>query len=90
MSSIIPFESLNVSWYVIELEEILNEAERRWLRPAEICEILRNHKKFKLTPDPPVMPPGISYFSLNFMPLLIFIFATVKEGEGMHFTSFGA
>lgn len=46
----------------LELEEILNEAEHRWLRPAEICEILRNHKKFKLTPDPPVMPPAGSLF----------------------------
>ncbi|XP_020226050.1 calmodulin-binding transcription activator 1 isoform X1 [Cajanus cajan] len=46
----------------LELEEILQEAEHRWLRPAEICEILRNYKKFNLTPDPPVRPPAGSLF----------------------------
>ncbi|CAJ1940734.1 unnamed protein product [Sphenostylis stenocarpa] len=46
----------------LELEEILQEAEHRWLRPVEICEILRNYKKFKLTPDPPIRPPAGSLF----------------------------
>ncbi|KAK7291740.1 hypothetical protein RIF29_07121 [Crotalaria pallida] len=44
------------------LDEILQEAGHRWLRPAEICEILRNFHKFKLTPDPPVRPPAGSLF----------------------------
>ncbi|TKY54303.1 Calmodulin-binding transcription activator 2 [Spatholobus suberectus] len=47
---------------LLELEEILQEAEHRWLRPPEICEILRNYKKFQLTPDPPVRPPAGSLF----------------------------
>ncbi|XP_027331355.1 calmodulin-binding transcription activator 2-like isoform X2 [Abrus precatorius] len=46
-------------------EEILREAEHRWLRPAEICEILRNYRKFELTPNPPVRPPGGSLFLFN-------------------------
>ncbi|KAK7388060.1 hypothetical protein VNO78_22863 [Psophocarpus tetragonolobus] len=46
----------------LELDDMLQEAEHRWLRPAEICEILQNYKKFKLTPDPPAMPPAGSLF----------------------------
>ncbi|KAJ1418700.1 P-loop containing nucleoside triphosphate hydrolase [Sesbania bispinosa] len=46
----------------LELEEILQEAEHRWLRPAEICQILRNYWKFELTADPPVRPPAGSLF----------------------------
>ncbi|KAJ1403030.1 P-loop containing nucleoside triphosphate hydrolase [Sesbania bispinosa] len=46
----------------LELEKILQEAEHRWLRPAEICEILRNYWKFELTADPPVRPPAGSLF----------------------------
>ncbi|BAT77003.1 hypothetical protein VIGAN_01508200 [Vigna angularis var. angularis] len=49
----------------LELEEILQEASHRWLRPVEICEILRNYKKFKLTPDPPIRPPAGSVFLFN-------------------------
>ncbi|KAL2530670.1 Calmodulin-binding transcription activator 1 [Forsythia ovata] len=44
------------------LEQILQEAQHRWLRPLEICEILRNHQKFYLTPSPPVRPPAGSLF----------------------------
>ena len=36
--------------------QILQEAQHRWLRPPEVCEILRNYCKFKLTPDPPHKP----------------------------------
>ncbi|MCD9646528.1 hypothetical protein HAX54_036416 [Datura stramonium] len=46
----------------LDLEQILQEAQHRWLRPAEICEILCNHQKFYLTEDPPVKPPGGSLF----------------------------
>lgn len=46
----------------IELENILCKAQRSWLGTAEICEILRNHRKFKLTQSPPYRPPGIAYF----------------------------
>lgn len=78
---------LNVCWNLIELEEILREAEHRWLRPAEISEILRNYQKFKLTPDPPVRPPGIAYFSLSFIPLLTLVFGYTQV-KGIHFSRF--
>ncbi|RVW55944.1 Calmodulin-binding transcription activator 2 [Vitis vinifera] len=45
-----------------DLEQILLEAQHRWLRPTEICEILRNYQKFLITPDPPVTPPAGSLF----------------------------
>ncbi|CAL5338689.1 unnamed protein product [Camellia sinensis] len=44
----------------MDLEQILQEVQHRWLRPAEIYEVLRNHKKFHLTPEPPARPPGTS------------------------------
>lgn len=46
----------------LDLEQILQEAQYRWLQPTEICEILRNYQKFHLTPDPPVRPPAGSLF----------------------------
>ncbi|XP_059280865.1 calmodulin-binding transcription activator 2-like isoform X2 [Lycium ferocissimum] len=46
----------------LDLEQILKEAQHRWLRPAEICEILRNHLKLYLNKEPPVKPPGGSVF----------------------------
>eukprot|EP00268_Persea_americana_P020494 TRINITY_DN2066_c0_g1_i4.p1 TRINITY_DN2066_c0_g1~~TRINITY_DN2066_c0_g1_i4.p1 ORF type:complete len:1029 (+),score=221.63 TRINITY_DN2066_c0_g1_i4:351-3437(+) len=46
----------------LDIEQILLEAKNRWLRPSEICEILRNHRSFQLTPDPPNRPPGGSLF----------------------------
>ena len=42
----------------LDLGQILQEAQHRWLRPTEICEILRNYQKFCITPDPPVTPSG--------------------------------
>ncbi|GFZ11560.1 S-adenosyl-L-methionine-dependent methyltransferases superfamily protein [Actinidia rufa] len=44
---------------IIGLEQILQEAQLRWLRPVEICEVLRNHQKFHLTSEPPDRPPGV-------------------------------
>lgn len=46
----------------LNLQQILQEAQHRWLRPSEICEILRNYQNFQLTPDPPVQPPAGSLF----------------------------
>lgn len=46
----------------LDIEQILQEAQHRWLRPSEVCEILRNYQKFYLTPDPPHKPPGGSLF----------------------------
>ncbi|KAB1210245.1 Calmodulin-binding transcription activator 3 [Morella rubra] len=44
------------------MEQLLVEAQHRWLRPAEICEILRNYKKFRIAPQPANMPPSGSLF----------------------------
>ncbi|KAG6667871.1 hypothetical protein CIPAW_01G131100 [Carya illinoinensis] len=38
------------------------EARHRWLRPSEICEVLRNHHRFYLKPNPPVRPRAGSLF----------------------------
>ncbi|KAL5700685.1 hypothetical protein ACHQM5_026102 [Ranunculus cassubicifolius] len=46
----------------LDIKHILVEAQHRWLRTNEVCEILRNYKMFQLTPDPPQKPPGGSLF----------------------------
>ncbi|GMI88355.1 calmodulin-binding transcription activator 2 [Hibiscus trionum] len=46
----------------LDIEQILLEAQHRWLRPAEICEILRNYQKFQITSEPPTRPPSGSLF----------------------------
>ncbi|CAN4110569.1 unnamed protein product [Withania somnifera] len=44
------------------LTQILSEVQHRWLRPAEICEILQNYRKFHLTPEAPYRPVSGSVF----------------------------
>ncbi|ONL94463.1 Calmodulin-binding transcription activator 2 [Zea mays] len=44
------------------IEQILKEAQHRWLRPAEICEILKNYRNFHIAPEPPNRPPSGSLF----------------------------
>ncbi|KAG7995696.1 hypothetical protein I3843_01G123000 [Carya illinoinensis] len=46
----------------LDLDRILMEARHRWLRPSEICEVLRNHHRFYLKPNPPVRPRAGSLF----------------------------
>ncbi|KAK8616229.1 hypothetical protein V6N13_017787 [Hibiscus sabdariffa] len=46
----------------LDIEQILLEAQHRWLRPAEICEILRNYQKFLISSEPPTRPPSGSLF----------------------------
>ncbi|KAL1540816.1 calmodulin-binding transcription activator 2-like isoform X1 [Salvia divinorum] len=46
----------------LDIQQILLEAQHRWLRPAEICEILQNYKKFRIAPEPPNRPPNGSLF----------------------------
>ncbi|KAM0910280.1 hypothetical protein ACQ4PT_014267 [Festuca glaucescens] len=46
----------------LDMEQILKEAQQRWLRPAEICEILKNYKNFRIAPEPPNMPASGSLF----------------------------
>ncbi|CDP01461.1 unnamed protein product [Coffea canephora] len=47
----------------LDIEQILVEAQHRWLRPAEICEILRNYQKFRIAPEPPNRPPSMIILS---------------------------
>ncbi|KAL6554853.1 hypothetical protein OROGR_006111 [Orobanche gracilis] len=47
---------------ISDIEQILLEAQHRWLRPAEICEILLNYKRFRIAPEPPNRPPSGSLF----------------------------
>ncbi|XP_028780627.1 calmodulin-binding transcription activator 2-like [Neltuma alba] len=46
----------------LDLQQLQFEAQHRWLRPAEICEILRNYRKFQITSEPPNRPPSGSLF----------------------------
>ncbi|KAM7513614.1 hypothetical protein LguiA_003197 [Lonicera macranthoides] len=46
----------------LDIEQILLEAQHRWLRPAEICEILQNYKRFRIAPEPANKPPSGSLF----------------------------
>ncbi|CAD6209959.1 unnamed protein product [Miscanthus lutarioriparius] len=46
----------------LDVEQILKEAQHRWLRPAEICEILKNYRNFRISPEPPNRPPSGSLF----------------------------
>lgn len=49
-------------WLVAaDVDQILLEAQHRWLRPAEICEILQNYKKFHISAEPPNAPPSMFF-----------------------------
>ncbi|RYR38516.1 hypothetical protein Ahy_A09g043553 [Arachis hypogaea] len=76
-----------------QLGEILREAEHRWLRPAEISEILRNYQRFELTPDPPVRPPGnllaVAYFLLYEAYYVDFSFSVMPKARESIFPSGG-
>lgn len=45
-----------------DLKQLLLDASTRWLKPAEICEILINHQQLTLSEAPPVKPPSGSLF----------------------------
>ncbi|KAB2635436.1 calmodulin-binding transcription activator 2-like [Pyrus ussuriensis x Pyrus communis] len=46
----------------LDFEQLLVEAQHRWLRPAEICEILSNFGKFQISSEPPNKPPSGSLY----------------------------
>ncbi|XP_027920404.1 calmodulin-binding transcription activator 2-like [Vigna unguiculata] len=46
----------------LDLQQLQLEAQNRWLRPAEICEILCNYRMFQITSEPPTRPPSGSLF----------------------------
>lgn len=53
--------------FTADIEQILSEAQNRWLRPAEICEILRNYNKFRIAPEPAFKPPSTTISAMNYM-----------------------
>lgn len=67
-----PLKGINLKFIIQELwiylefyadiEQILLEAQHRWLRPAEICEILLNYKNFRIAPEPPNRPPSMTFY----------------------------
>ncbi|ESW20406.1 hypothetical protein PHAVU_006G206400 [Phaseolus vulgaris] len=46
----------------LDIQQLQFEAQHRWLRPAEICEILRNYRMFQITSEPHNRPPSGSLF----------------------------
>ncbi|KAL1196295.1 Calmodulin-binding transcription activator 1 [Cardamine amara subsp. amara] len=46
----------------LDMEQLLSEAQHRWLRPAEICEILQNYQKFHIASESPSRPASGSLF----------------------------
>lgn len=46
----------------IKLSQLLHDAQTRWLKPIEICEILNNHAIFPLSTDAPNQPTSGSTF----------------------------
>ncbi|PON54974.1 Serine/threonine protein kinase [Trema orientale] len=48
-----------------DINDLFNEAQSRWLKPAEVLFILQNHEKYKLTQEPPKKPTSGSLFLYN-------------------------
>lgn len=51
----------DTAYILADIEQLLIEAKHRWLRPAEICEILRNYSKFRITSEPPDRPSSMIF-----------------------------
>jgi len=49
-----------------DIDEILLQAQYRWLRPAEICQILTNYNSFQISSQPSYMPPSMINSNSNF------------------------
>ncbi|XP_061991511.1 calmodulin-binding transcription activator 4 isoform X1 [Rosa rugosa] len=47
------------------INDLFQEAQSRWLKPAEVLFILQNHEKYKVTPEPPQQPVSGSLFLFN-------------------------
>ncbi|KAK7252313.1 hypothetical protein RIF29_36164 [Crotalaria pallida] len=46
----------------LDIQQLQIEAQHRWLRPAEICEILRNYQMFQISSESPSKPLSGSLF----------------------------
>ncbi|KAH0991941.1 hypothetical protein GBA52_003424 [Prunus armeniaca] len=58
-------QSLNMMQSGYNINDLFQEAQTRWLKPAEVLYILQNHEKFKLAPEPPQQPSSGSLFLFN-------------------------
>ncbi|XWS69277.1 hypothetical protein CRYUN_Cryun04dG0165200 [Craigia yunnanensis] len=48
-----------------DINNLLREAQARWLKPAEVLFILQNHEKYQLMQEPPQKPSSGSLFLFN-------------------------
>lgn len=64
------------------IEQILSEAQHRWLRSTEICQILTNYNSFQIASQPSHMPPSI-HISFSFYFLInsfLFLYLDIIKG----------
>ncbi|GMH15113.1 hypothetical protein Nepgr_016954 [Nepenthes gracilis] len=48
-----------------DIRQLVQEAQSRWLKPAEVLFILQNHESHQITQEPPKKPPSGSLFLFN-------------------------
>lgn len=48
-----------------DINDLFQEAQIRWLKPAEVFFILQNHEKYKLTQEPPKQPTSNNPYSFD-------------------------
>ncbi|GMY26560.1 calmodulin-binding transcription activator 4 isoform X1 [Fagus crenata] len=48
-----------------DINDLFQEAQTRWLKPAEVLFILQNNEKYQLTEEPPQQPTSGSLFLFN-------------------------
>ncbi|CAL5214048.1 unnamed protein product [Lathyrus oleraceus] len=53
------------SGYEYDINDLYQEAQRRWLKPAEVMYILQNNEKYQFTHEPPQQPTSGSLFLFN-------------------------
>ncbi|KAK7319028.1 hypothetical protein RJT34_03737 [Clitoria ternatea] len=51
--------------YEYDIDSLHQEAQARWLKPAEVMYILQNHEKYQFTQEPPQQPTSGSLFLFN-------------------------
>ncbi|KAJ6393172.1 hypothetical protein OIU77_022617 [Salix suchowensis] len=48
-----------------DINDLFEEAQTRWLKPAEVVFILENHDKYQFTEESPQKPTSGSLFLFN-------------------------
>ncbi|KAL9226412.1 hypothetical protein vseg_002230 [Gypsophila vaccaria] len=48
-----------------DINQLLQEAQKRWLKPAEVLFILQNHANYQITAEAPQKPPSGSLYLFN-------------------------